>query len=97
MAFPQSIDDVTDEWLSEVLNGEVRDFNVRFLEGGVLSDAFKVYDIESDEDLPESLVLKLANQVEDRRALTAANGAYIKKIGCACRMTVTFVRCTMQR
>ena len=81
MAFPQSIDDVTNEWLSEVLNGEVRDFNVRFLEGSVLSDAFKVYDIESDEDLPESLVLKLANQVEDRRALTVADGAYVKEIG----------------
>ena len=81
MAFPQSIDDVTNEWLSEVLDGEERDFNVRFLEGGVLSDGFKVCDIGSDEDLPESLVLKLANQVEDRRALTAANGAYVKEIG----------------
>ena len=81
MAFPQSIDDVTNEWLSEVLDGEERDFNVRFLEGGVLSDGFKVCDIGSDEDLPESLVLKLANQVEDRRALTAANGAYLKEIG----------------
>ena len=81
MAFPQSIDDVTNEWLSEVLNGEVRDFNVRFLGGGVLSDAFEVYDIESDEDLRESLVLKLANQVDDRRALTVADGAYVKEIG----------------
>ena len=81
MAFPQSIDDVTNEWLSEVLNGEVRDFNVRFLESDALSDGFKVNDIESDGDLPESMVLKFANQAEDSRALATANGAYVTEIG----------------
>ena len=81
MAFHQSIDDVTNEWLSEVLNGEVRDFNVRFLESNVLSDGFKVYDMESDGDLPESMVLKFANQAEDSRVLATSNGAYVTEIG----------------
>ncbi len=82
-AIPSSIDDVTKEWLSEILGAEVTGFEVTFLEGGVLSDAFKLHDITyrtPPEDLPSSVVVKITNAVAERRALAAQNRAYVREV-----------------
>jgi hypothetical protein len=82
-SIPASIDDVTNEWMSEILGTEVTGFEVTFLEGGVLSDAFKVHDIGYGApagDLPDSVVMKLTNAVPERRAVAAQNGAYVREV-----------------
>ena len=79
---PRTIDDVTNDWLSGVLKSEVTDYQVTFLEGGVLSDAYKLHNItyKVSTEAPASVVLKMANQVEDRRAYALSNNAYVKEL-----------------
>ena len=43
--FPRKVDDITNAWLSQVLGGTVTGYATTFLEGGVLSDAFKLHAI----------------------------------------------------
>ena len=40
--FPRTIDALTPAWLSMVLGRTVTSYQITFLEGGVLSDAFKL-------------------------------------------------------
>ena len=59
MGFPRTLADIDCAWLSEALGAEVVSFEHSFLEGGVLSDAFKLHDIRyADEstDAPPSAV-----------------------------------------
>jgi hypothetical protein len=80
---PANIDDVTNEWLSGVLGAEVTSFNVTFLEGGVLSDAFKLHDIvhgSDPGDLPRSVVIKITNSKADQRAVAVQNRAYVREV-----------------
>ncbi len=82
-AVPHTIEDVNAEWLSSILDNDVTGYEVTFLEGGVLSDAYKIHDIKYNnpaDNAPSSLVLKIANVVEDRRAYALANRAYIKEL-----------------
>lgn len=81
--FPRRVEEITPAWLSGVLGGPVVSFDVTFLEGGVLSDAFKLHGIvyEGDADgLPTSVVAKLSNQVPDRRAFALMANAYAKEL-----------------
>lgn len=80
--FPQRIDDVTSAWLSEVLGAKVAAFTVTFLEGGNLSDAFKVrvsY-LSPAAAAPASLVLKFPHALQASRDNAAAMGAYVKEV-----------------
>lgn len=79
--FPKTIGDVNEGWLSSLLGATVESYNVRFLEGGVLSDAFLVNGIRySDGEGPASLVLKLANAVDERREIAVMNNSYMKEV-----------------
>ena len=42
--FPHSADATTNAWLSAVLGAPVTGFQTTFLEGGVLSDAYKLHE-----------------------------------------------------
>ena len=66
--FPRTVDEITHAWLSTVLGRTVTGYETAFLEGGVLSDAFKLYAITYDgegDDAPFSVVVKLASRVQD--------------------------------
>ena len=79
--FPRTIDHVNEAWLSNLLGATVTGYDVRFLEGGVISDAFLLNAITySDGDGPKSLVLKLANAVDDRREFAVMNNSYLKEV-----------------
>lgn len=81
--FPQTIDQVTPAWLSGVLGITVADYQVTFLEGGNLSDAFKLHRIRYDApaaSAPASLVLKFPHSLQASRDNAAAIGAYIKEV-----------------
>jgi aminoglycoside phosphotransferase (APT) family kinase protein len=81
--FPQTIDQVTPAWLSGVLGITVADYQVTFLEGGNLSDAFKLHHIRYDAPAPSapaSLVLKFPHSLQASRDNAAAIGAYIKEV-----------------
>ena len=81
--FPKTIDELSVEWLTTILGGEVNGFDVSFLEGGVLSDAFRIHNItyaDSSAAGPASVVVKLANKVGDQRKSAIENRAYIKEL-----------------
>jgi hypothetical protein len=80
---PRSIDEVDATWLSDILGSEVTSYNIKFLEGGVLADAFKVHDLtykDASSVAPTSLVLKLANGIAERREFAVMTRAYIKEV-----------------
>ena len=63
--FPRSADEFTNAWLSRVLGAPVAGFETCFLEGGVLSDAYKLQDIRYETPAPgapRSVVVKLSLQ-----------------------------------
>jgi hypothetical protein len=81
--FPRTVEAIDNAWLSAVLGAEVISFSTTFLEGGVLSDAFKLHDIEYLEPsagAPRSVVAKLPCAVPARRENAVASGAYIKEL-----------------
>lgn len=81
--FPHSIEAITKPWLSDVLGAPVSGYNTTFLEGGVLSDAFKLHDITYDgsyPDAPRSVVVKLAQAEQARRDSALAGNAYLKEL-----------------
>lgn len=82
MAIPQSIEEVTPAWLSDVLGREVVDCQTHYLEGGVIGDAFKVHDIKySDPSAgPSSVVVKLANVIPEKREYAVSNRIYVKEV-----------------
>lgn len=80
---PKSQDDLTPAWLSSVLNRSVAGFDIQFLEGGVLSDAYKLRDItyaDGVTDVPASLVVKIANRVKELRDFGMLANAYNKEL-----------------
>jgi hypothetical protein len=81
--FPRTIDEVTPGWLSGILGAAVADYQVSFLEGGNLSDAFKLHRIRYDSPAPSapaSLVLKFPHSVQASRDNAASAGAYLKEV-----------------
>jgi len=81
--FPTRVDEITPAWLSVVLGGPVRSFDATFLEGGVISDAFKLHGIIYDGDaagLPSSVVVKVSNAVPERREFGVMVNAHVKEL-----------------
>ena len=80
--FPTNIQEVTTGWLSEILRQNVVGYDTTFLEGGVLSDAYKLrlrFAAEAP-DAPASVVLKLPNREDERREMALDNDAYLKEL-----------------
>jgi hypothetical protein len=81
--FPRSADEFTNAWLSRVLGAPVAGFETCFLEGGVLSDAYKLQDIRYETPAPgapRSVVVKLSLQEQERRQAATGSNAYIKEL-----------------
>ena len=81
--FPRKVDDIIHEWLSQVLGGIVTGYKITFLEGGGLSDVFKLYALTYDGDAghaPSSVVVKVATQVKARRDFALTSHAYTKEL-----------------
>jgi hypothetical protein len=81
--FPRTVDEITHAWLSTVLGRTVTRYETAFLEGGVLSDAFKLYAITYDgegDHAPSSVVVKLASRVQDLRGSAIMGNAYNKEL-----------------
>jgi len=81
--FPREADDITSEWLSEIMRNKVLDFKIRLMEGGVLAHAFQVYDIEyhgTAPDAPPSIVVKVASSEKANRDFALISHAYKKEI-----------------
>jgi len=82
MDFPQTIDQVTPAWLSAILGAAVAGYKVKFLEGGNLSDAFRLHNISYASPAPSaptSLVLKFPHSLQASRENAISAGAYIKE------------------
>lgn len=80
--FPRTASDITNEWLTQVLGKHVAGFETTFLEGGVLSDAFKLTLTYAEDrgDAPASVVVKVANAVKERRDFALMGNAYNKEL-----------------
>lgn len=78
---PSGPQDITTAWLSLVLDRTVTSMDVQFLEGGVLSDAYKARNIAYADTDPEprSLVIKIANRIKDLRDFGMMANAYNKE------------------
>jgi hypothetical protein len=75
--------DITPAWLSTVLGRTVVGFEVDFLEGGVLSDAYKLRGISyagPADGAPSSLVVKIANKIKNLRNFGMMANAYNKEL-----------------
>jgi len=82
-AFARTVDEITHAWLSQVLGATVTGYQTTFLEGGVLADAFKLHTITYDGNAgaaPSSVVVKIANQVKERRDFALLGNAYLKEL-----------------
>lgn len=81
--FPRSIDEVSPAWLSGILDANVAEYQVTFIEGGNLADAYKLHHICYEAPAPAapaSLVLKFPHSIEASRQNAASSGAYIKEV-----------------
>jgi hypothetical protein len=80
--FPRDIAEVSGEFLSSVLGVPVEVLGVSMLEGGVLSDAYRVGVRCSDltASSPSSVVVKLPSSVKERRDFAVSVDAYTKEL-----------------
>jgi hypothetical protein len=82
MEFPRSIEQVTPEWLTGILGAAVAGYEVKFLEGGNLSDAFRLHNISYASPAPSaptSLVVKFPHSLQASRENAISAGAYVKE------------------
>jgi hypothetical protein len=80
---PHAVGDLTPAWLSARLGYTVTGFDVTYLEGGVMSDTFKLGAIAYSDppaDAPASLVVKMATGVPDLRAFGMSVHIYNKEL-----------------
>lgn len=83
LAIPKQRSDLTPEWLSSVLNRAAMRFDIQFLEGGALSDAYKLAGISyagGGAKAPASLVVKIANQTKEVRDFGMLVNAYNREL-----------------
>ena len=82
--FPLHADEVTNEFLSKCLHGKVLSFELdtSMTAGGVLADAFRVFNITYDEinDLPKSCFLKCTKEIPEVVELCLATQVYAKEV-----------------
>jgi hypothetical protein len=82
MDFPRTIEQVTTAWLTDILGAPVTGHEVKFLEGGNLSDAFRLHSITYASPVPSapsSLVLKFPHSIQASRENAISAGAYLKE------------------
>jgi hypothetical protein len=82
-SFPTDAGSINAGWLSEVIGIPVSDFSVTPLEGGVVSDVFRVHEVrymDPSGDAPSSFVVKVAAASIDRRQIALACRAYLKEL-----------------
>jgi len=80
---PHTVSDLTPEWLSERLGRAVAGFQITELDGGVMSDTFKLGLIsyrDPHSDAPTSLVVKIASSVPELRAFGMSVHIYNKEL-----------------
>ena len=78
--FPRKVNDITNEWLSKVLGVTVTGYEAKYIEGGVLSDAFKLHLMTYAGDAPSSVVVKVASQHKEMRDLALRGNSYNKEL-----------------
>jgi hypothetical protein len=82
-SFPTDAESITADWLSKMIGIPVSDFVVTTLEGGVVSDIFRVHDVHysgPSGEAPTSFIVKVAAASADRRQIAVACGAYLKEL-----------------
>jgi hypothetical protein len=82
-SFPTDAESITADWLSKMIGIPVSDFVVTTLEGGVVSDIFRVHDVRysgPSGEAPTSFIVKVAAASADRRQIAVACGAYLKEL-----------------
>ena len=89
MDFPRTLDEITPEWLTQVLResgaiheARVESFSHSILEGGVSSEVLRLkleYDFK-EENAPEFVVAKLALVNEERRKIVDERGIYESEV-----------------
>jgi hypothetical protein len=82
-SFPLDAESITADWLSEMIGIPVNDCAVNAMEGGVVSDVFRVHDVRysvPSGEAPTSFVVKVAAASADRRQIAVACGAYLKEL-----------------
>jgi len=84
MRLPDTIEAIDADWLSDALGAPVESFSVAPLEGGVLALAYRIGGIRyarsgQSEPRPDSVVLKIATDVADQRAMAATSGLYARE------------------
>lgn len=80
---PHAVSDLTPEWLSERLGCSVAGLHITALDGGVMSDTFKLGSItyrDPQADVPKSLVVKIASSVPELRTFGMAAHIYNKEL-----------------
>ncbi len=81
--FPRTADEMTPKWLSEALGNRVIGFETTKVEGGALSDVFRLHSItyqNEGADAPPSVILKVAHSIPEQRALALSVNAYLKEL-----------------
>lgn len=81
--FPRTVDEISTEWLSEVLGVRVSGFEVMPLVGGLFSEVFRLHAIAYEGDAngaPPSVVVKVAHRNDDQRAMALGTNAYLKEM-----------------
>ena len=81
--FPRTAEEITAPWLAGVLDAPVTGFETTYIEGGALADVYRLHSIAYAGDpagAPPSIVVKLAKQNPDQRALALSSNAYLKEL-----------------
>ncbi len=78
--FPRKVNDITNEWLSQLLGVTVTGYEAKYIEGGVLSDAFRLHLTTHAGDGPSSVVVKVASQNQEMRDLALRGNSYNKEL-----------------
>ena len=89
MDFPRTVDEITPEWLTQVLResgaidgATVESFSASGLDGGVVGDVNRLellYSTESDVG-PKSIIAKLAISDDEKREVINAGGLYEREV-----------------
>ena len=82
--FPLHPEEVTNEFLSRCFNGKVLSYELdtSMTAGGVLADAFRVFNITYDEinDLPKSCFLKCTKEIPEVVEMCLSTQVYAKEV-----------------
>jgi hypothetical protein len=83
LPFPTDAESITADWLSGVIGASVSGFSVTSLDGGVVSDVHRIHGVSysgPSDGAPASLIIKMAAESAERRAVALACNAYGKEV-----------------